>query len=1033
MNRSISPDILFLQETKNPDTFVLNKTDALGYEFKQFVPPTGHGAGGLALFWKSNVKLHVLSSNANFIDTCIEAEGKTFYVAFVYGNTDKNERRIFWEQMVALMNARDSPWLITGDFNDILSNTEKEGGPERAEGSFSDLRSFYSEGDLYDLPHSGDLLSWRGVRGDYLVRCRLDRAAANSSWAELFPTAWSQYLPLEASDHRPLITVFDTSTKKRKGLFRYDRRLKDNQEVKKLVDEIWKQASGRPIRDKIALTRTAIVEWSKTQYRNSRLIIEAKKQELDSALSSTVNDAEVIKKINADLLAAYRAEEEFWRQRSRLLWLKLGDRNTGYFHAVSKNRKRLNSFSVIEDAAGNMVYKEGQIAQVITNYYQALFTSKEGDRERTVNEALQKMVSDEENCKLTARPTALEIHEAVLSIHADKAPGPDGFSASFFHSNWDIVGADIVVEIQSFFDSGVLPPRINETNLRLIPKIQNPQTVADYRPIALCNVYYKIISKLLTKRLQPILSSIIAENQSAFVPGRAISDNVLITHEVLHFLKTSKAEKRISMAVKTDMSKAYDRLEWDFIELVLQRLGFDQKLVTWIMQCVSTVTYSFLINGSPRGRVSPSRGIRQGDPLSPYIFILCSEVLSGLCNRASEEGSLKGIRVTRACPRVNHLLFADDTMFFIRANNDSCQMLKRILSQYEEASGQSINNLKSSITFSKRAPANLKNRIKDELNIQKEGGVGKYLGLPEHFGRKKRDLFSSIIDKIRQKGSSWSNRFLSTAGKMTMLQSVLSPIPSYSMTCFKLPVSLCKRIQSEVTRFWWDDRNGKKKMAWTSWDKMTQPKEIGGLGFRDFQAFNDAFLGKLSWRILHNPDILLSRVLLGKFCPEESFLTCTDKTSSSHGWKGILIGRDLIVKNMGWVVGNGNSITVWYSPWLSLTEQEGPMGPAPEAEMNMTVSDLFLEETNEWDEGKLHQLFPQIEEQIKAIKPSLSGAPDKRVWLGTNTGEYTTKSGYQAAIKTKREERGNIADINRIDWVKSVWKLTTAPKIKLFL
>lgn len=442
---------------------------------------------------------------------------------------------------------------------------------------------------------------------------------------------------------------------------------------------------------------------------------------------------------------------------------------------------------------------------------------------------------------------------------------------------------------------------------------------------------------------------------------------------------------------------------------------------------------TLLINGSPRGRISPSRGIRQGDRLSPYIFILCSEVLSGLCNRASEEGSLKGIRVTRACPRVNHLLFADDTMFFIRANKDSCQTLKRILSQYEEASGQSINNLKSSITFSKRAPATLKNRIKDELNIQKEGGVGKYLRLPEHFGRKKRDLFSSIIDKIRQKGSSWSNRFLSTAGKMTMLQSVLSPIPSYSMTCFKLPVSLCKRIQSEVTRFWWDDRNGKKKMAWTSWDKMTQPKEIGGLGFRDFQAFNDAFLGKLSWRILHNPDILLSRVLLGKYCPEESFLTCTDKTSSSHGWKGILIGRDLIVKNMGWVVGNGNSITVWYSPWLSLTEQEGPMGPAPEAEMNMTVSDLFLEETNEWDEGKLHQLFPQIEEQIKAIKPSLSGAPDKRVWLGTNTGEYTTKSGYQAAIKTKREERGNIADINRIDWFKSVWKLTTAPKIKLFL
>ena len=148
------------------------------------------------------------------------------------------------------------------------------------------------------------------------------------------------------------------------------------------------------------------------------------------------------------------------------------------------------------------------------------------------------------------------------------------------------------------------------------------------------------------------------------------------------------------------------------------------------MECVSTVTYSFLINGSPRGRVQPSRGIRQGDPLSPYIFILCGEVLSGLCNRASEEGSLKGISVTRASPQVNHLLFADDTMFFTRANKKSSQCLNSILQRYREASGQTINSEKSSISFSRRTPTALRNIVKEELGIQKEGGVGKYLGLP---------------------------------------------------------------------------------------------------------------------------------------------------------------------------------------------------------------------------------------------------------------------------------------------------------------
>ena len=290
----------------------------------------------------------------------------------------------------------------------------------------------------------------------------------------------------------------------------------------------------------------------------------------------------------------------------------------------------------------------------------------------------------------------------LCAIHPDKAPGPDGFSASFFQSNWDTVGPQIILEVQNFFSTGYLPSRINATHIRLIPKILSPKKVAEYRPIALCTVFYKIISKLLSKRLQPVLQSIVAENQSAFVPNRAITDNVLITHEVLHYLKISGAEKICYMAVKTDMSKAYDRLEWDFIRLVLERLGFHQKWVNWIMQCICTVSYSFLLNGSAQGSVIPSRGIRQGDPLSPYLFILCSEVLSGLCLKAQAEGHLPGIRVALGSPRVNHLLFADDTMFFCRSDQKSCLTLMSILHKYEEASGQMINTEKSAITFSRK-------------------------------------------------------------------------------------------------------------------------------------------------------------------------------------------------------------------------------------------------------------------------------------------------------------------------------------------
>ena len=315
------------------------------------------------------------------------------------------------------------------------------------------------------------------------------------------------------------------------------------------------------------------------------------------------------------------------------------------------------------------------------------------------------------------------------------------------------------------------------------------------------------------------------------------------------------------------------------------------------MQCVSTVTYSFLINGLPRGRVTPSRGIRQGDSLSPYIFILCSEVLSGLCNKAQEDGSLKGIRVARGTPRVNHLLFAEDAMFFVRASKERSEALHKVLKRYEEASGQSINTEKSSISFSHKTPRSLKTVVQDTLSIHKERGVGKYLGLPEHFGRSKSDLFSSIVDRIRQKARGWSNRFLSTAGKMTMLKSVLSSVPSHAMSCFELPVLLCKRIQSALTRFWWDDRMDSKKMAWIAWEKLIRPKEHGGLDFSNIQSFNEAYLAKLTWRLINNPECLLGRILIGKYCPTEDFLTVTAKSAISHGWRGVLTGCDIIMSN----------------------------------------------------------------------------------------------------------------------------------------
>lgn len=217
-----------------------------------------------------------------------------------------------------------------------------------------------------------------------------------------------------------------------------------------------------------------------------------------------------------------------------------------------------------------------------------------------------------------------------------------------------------------------------------------------------------------------------------------ISDNVIIAHEIFHSLKVRKRQANSYMVVKTNITKAYDRLEWRFLEITMRKMGFESKWIRWIMKCVTIVTYSVMINRAPEGLIVPQRGLRQGDPLSPYLFILCADVLSHLMHRAMEERSLVGIKIAATGLAVNHLLFADDSLFFSLENSKVGRKLKHIFGLYESVSGQAINLTKSSITFCSRVSDEVKRRMRSLLGIHNDGGNGKYLGLPEQFGRKKR-------------------------------------------------------------------------------------------------------------------------------------------------------------------------------------------------------------------------------------------------------------------------------------------------------
>ncbi|KAL0740038.1 hypothetical protein Bca4012_081551 [Brassica carinata] len=274
---------MFLMETKRQDEEVLKMYRGTEFTNHFTVPPIGL-SGGLALSWKDNVKLDILYSSPNVIDTSIVFNNKTFFVSYVYGAPNREDRPQFWKLMSDLGSLRSSAWLITGDFNDLLDNDEKEGGPLRWEGSFLSFRNFVSQNGLWDLQFSGNSLSWRGTRYSHFIQSRLDRAMANIEWMELFPAGRSEYLRFEGSDHRPLLTHFDQHLRKKKGLFRYDRRLSEKPEVKSLVEKSWDKLSPESVLTKINRVRRNLVEWAKVQTAASKEWIVSNQVLLEQAL-----------------------------------------------------------------------------------------------------------------------------------------------------------------------------------------------------------------------------------------------------------------------------------------------------------------------------------------------------------------------------------------------------------------------------------------------------------------------------------------------------------------------------------------------------------------------------------------------------------------------------------------------------------------------------------------------------------------------------------------------------------------------------
>ncbi|CAN1844985.1 Transposon TX1 uncharacterized 149 kDa protein [Linum perenne] len=930
----------------------------------------------------------------------------------------------------SIAQAETSPWCVIGDFNDIVDASECRGPNPRPQAWIEGFRAAVDDCNIVDVPMHGYQFTWARAKGEvHGVESRLDRAMVNRGWSEIFPHAQLHNGVAPISDHSPIIlTTTPTNMVRHRWRFRFEEQWKRDPELKPLVESEWRAGGRGSVFNKLEGCAERLGRWGQMKARRFKERIKGKKEQLEHLRNdNSQGAAEEAKKINQELLIVLQEEEDFWRQRAKQFWLKDGDSNTRYFHAVANGRRKKKRIDYLLDEADRIVTEEADIGEVVRRYFENIFTTA-GSNHVPVTNVIDGRITEEDNRRLHAPFTKEEFKEALFTMEANKAPGPDGFNPGFYQYFWDLIGDDIYEAGKGWLERGEIPVEAQDTNIVLLPKVDDPKAVKDWRPISLCNVLYRVVAKVLANRLRGVVEELISPEQAAFIKGRSIMDNIMIAFETLHTMKLRRSAKEAEMAVKIDISKAYDRVEWPYLEAVMRKMRFGERWVRWMMMCVRSVSYHVVVNDNQVGPITPTRGLRQGCPLSPFLFILCAEGLSALLKDAARKGEIHGVAVRHRAPKVNHLLFADDSFFFVKAEIAEARKLKTILATYAAASGQLINYQKSGIMFSSNADTLLRQGLSNIMGIFEPLDTGRYLGLPSCVGRSKRVIFSQLKDRIWSRLQGWRGKKISKAGKEVLIKAVVQSMPVYHMNVFLLTKTVAEEIERMINSFWWGTKGiGGGGIAWMRWERLSVAKDGGGMGFRNLMEFNKAMLGKQGWKLFTNPNTLVSRVYKAKYYPKEDFLRAKEGHNPSFVWKSIRESQTIVGQGFRWRLGNGRSVGIWKEPWL---REEGNCRVETEAEEGLEhwkVSDLAATDGRSWDDEIVRSVF--VDRDIDAIlklRPLRPDMEDRVIWRWSLNGEYTVRSAYHALMQARPTMEELRVDG---DWRK-LWNIDVPPKMR---
>lgn len=918
-------NFLALLETKVKQDFAADISKSLAPSFSWMFNYEHSPIGRIWIGWDSaHWSLSLLSKSAQAITVSVSRtlEPHTqFVITVVYALNTYVERRNLWHELSIIeANLSSKAWICSGDFNAIIDITENLGGDESWNIGMTEFKDSLISNGLVDLKSVGEHLTWWNSSPANPVYRKLDRVVVNGEWLRLFPLSFVHFMPRLLSDHSAAFTTLGVDWKRVGKPFQVFHHLLHHPDFLEVVKRAWDPVvMGDPwfvLSTKLKKVKSNLKALNTTN-GNLRTNVDVARKALcdfQMLMNKPPSHDDILKEgaLRLSYSQALLEEEEFFRQKSRVTWVNKGDNNNSYFFNYCKGRWNSNKIIAIQDKFGELKMGHENVARVAVSHFEDLLGNEGVVLDIPMSLTLPQLspvLAD----TLSKDISAHEVYATLKSMAKSKSPGPDGFSVEFFISAWNIVGGEVTKAALFFFSSFNLPRFVNATALALIPKNSNATTMDDFRPIACCNVLYKLIAKILANRMKPILGSLISQNQAAFIPGRIMGDNILLAQALCRGYHLDKGPSRCT--IKLDLKKAFDSLNWKFLFSAMTRMGFPQVFIAWVYKCVTTTSFSVKLNGALEGFFNGKAGLRQGDPLSPYLFVIAMEVFTA-CLKNSTIGPDFKFHLKTEIGEITHLTFADDVLLFSSGDVKSVNCLLNGIELFSRVSGLLPNPNKSEIFFC-NVPVRSICKILNNSGFSWGELPVKYLGLPLITTKLSLSDCQPLIARICDRILNWTSRKLSQGGRLQLLKATLYGILGFWLSHLFLQKGMLHSIQSIFAKFLWAGSLTNTAVHKVAWKDCCLPKSEGGLGLKDLHEWNNAAIYFQLWRIIQpSTSSLWVAWFKNNVLRRKGFWTVSTNSSCSWATKKILKARDNVIQYIRYNVGTESSFLLWHDPWV---------------------------------------------------------------------------------------------------------------------